>query len=159
MTNPHPPPGTTTEDAPTNKTCINENCKRAALALRKGGGGGGQRNEKPIRWRKSKGRRREFFSPFLGGKIFVFWKSLPKKREYLDRRNRRSFKFKKKYPPLSRNQRARECAFYALSISNTRVRTRALKRERERKFYTYTDHSHTRTRAHKQHQLFLCCFL
>jgi hypothetical protein len=52
MTN--PPPG---GDA--NKTCINENCKRTLLALR---GGGGQRNEneKPIRWRKSKG---EFFSP------------------------------------------------------------------------------------------------
>lgn len=56
-----------------NKTCINENCKRT-LALRNNGGRRNE-NEKPIRWRKSKGERGSvffFFSRVFRGENFLF---------------------------------------------------------------------------------------
>ena len=72
MTN-HPPlppvPGTTE-----NKTCVNENCKRTGLLARKGGGGQRSANEKPIRWRKSKGKnkkKREFLFFEFARSIFL----------------------------------------------------------------------------------------
>jgi len=69
MTN-HPPLPVPSE----NKTCVNENCKRTGLLARKGGGGQRSANEKPIRWRKSKGKnkkKREFLFFEFARSIFL----------------------------------------------------------------------------------------